>query len=102
MLATLLKNREQFHSNQIGEHISAYDPATQERLDQLAQNFMSKGIDLTTAQNQAIAALDNVVRREAFVMAFNDCFYFIGVALLLSGFAVLFFKKAKGGAAVGH
>ena len=103
VLATLLKNREQLHSNQIGEYISAYDPATQQRLAQLAQNFMNQGIDFTTAQNQAIATLDNVVRREAFVMAFNDCFYFIGVALLLSGFATLFFKRAKGGgAAVGH
>jgi DHA2 family multidrug resistance protein len=34
-------------------------------------------------------------------MAYNDCFYFIGIALLLSGIAVIFFKrvKATGGAA---
>jgi len=28
-------------------------------------------------------------------MAFNDCFYFVGFALLLSGVAILFFKKVK-------
>jgi DHA2 family multidrug resistance protein len=50
---------------------------------------------LATAQNQAIASLSNTVRREAFVMAFNDCFYFIAWTLLVSGIAVLFFKKVK-------
>jgi DHA2 family multidrug resistance protein len=100
VLATLLKNREQFHSNRIGEAISTLDPATQQRLDQLTQVFIGKGSDPTTAYNQAIAMIDNLVRREAYVMAFNDCFYFIGMALLLSGIAVLFFKKsnAVGGA----
>jgi len=37
------------------------------------------------------------------VMAFNDCFYFIGIVLLLSGIAILFFKKVKpSGSAVAH
>jgi len=96
VLATMQKNREQFHSNRIGESISMYNLTTQQRIDELTQLFVSKGVDLTTAKNQAIASLDNIVRREASVMAFNDCFYFIGIALLLSGIAVLFFKKVKG------
>lgn len=58
---------------------------------------MSKGADLATAQNQALAAISNVVRREAYIMAFNDCFYLVACALLLSGIAVLFFKKVKAG-----
>ena len=94
ILATLLKNREQFHSNRIGEALSVYDPATRQRLDQITQAFMGRGIDMETAKRQAIATLDNIVRREAFVMAFNDCFYFIGLALLLSGLAIIFFQKS--------
>jgi MFS transporter, DHA2 family, multidrug resistance protein len=101
ILATMQKNREQFHSNRVGESISIYDLATQQRINELTQFFADKGVDLTTAKNQAIASLDNIVRREASVMAFNDCFYFIGIALLLSGIAVLFFKKVKGGRSVG-
>lgn len=50
-----------------------------------------------TAQEQAIALIDNIVRREAFVMAFNDGFYFVGIALLLSGLTLLFCKKVKPG-----
>jgi hypothetical protein len=62
---------------------------TQQRIDQMTQYFVSRGADLSTAQNQAIASISNIVRREAFVMAFNDCFYFICIALLLSGIAIL-------------
>jgi DHA2 family multidrug resistance protein len=95
-LATLLTNREQFHSNRLGESISIYNPATQERINQLTQYFANRGgVDLSTAENQAIATIDKIVRREAFVMAFNDCFYFIAIALLLSGIAILFLKKVK-------
>jgi len=102
-LATLLTNREQFHSNRLGDGISLYNPETQQRIDQMTQYFISRGADLSTAQNQAIASISNIVRREAFVMAFNDCFYFIGIVLLLSGIAILFFKKVKpSGSAVAH
>jgi DHA2 family multidrug resistance protein len=98
ILSTLLARREQFHSNRIGESVSLFNPETQLRIDQLTQAFMSKGVEPTTAYNQAIAAIDNIVRREAFVMAFNDGFYFVGIALLLSGIILLFCNKVKPGA----
>ncbi len=102
-IATLLTNREQFHSNRLGEAVSIYSPATQESMNRYTQFFVSRGSDLATAQNQAIAAISSTVRREASVMAFNDCFYFIACALLVSGIAVLFLKKAKpGGGAPVH
>jgi MFS transporter, DHA2 family, multidrug resistance protein len=102
-LATLLTNREQFHSNRLGESISLFSPETQARISQLTQYFVSRGSDLSTAQDQAIKSIDNIVRREAYVMAFNDCFYFIGIALLLSGIAIIFLKKVKAtGGTVGH
>jgi DHA2 family multidrug resistance protein len=95
-LATLLQNREQFHSNRLGESISVYSPETQQRLEQLTNLFQGRGgVDWNTAQQQALATIDNVVRREALVMAYNDCFYFIGIALLLSGIAALLFKKVR-------
>ncbi len=94
-LATLVSRREAFHSNRLGEGVSLYNPETQIRLDQMTQFFMSQGADFTTAHDRAIAAISNIVRREAYVMEYNDCFYFIGVALVLSGLAVLFFKKVR-------
>jgi MFS transporter, DHA2 family, multidrug resistance protein len=88
-LGTLLTQREQFHSNRLGDSVSIYNPGTQQRIDDLTQLFIGKGADLITAQDRA------------YVLAFNDCFYFIGFALLLSGVAILFFKKVKGTATGG-
>ena len=87
--------REKFHSNRLGDAISLYNPETQQRVDTLTQLFVSKGTDFNTAQSQAFQAIASTVSRESYVMAFNDCFYFIGFALLLSGVAVLFFKKVR-------
>ena len=97
ILATLMTRREQFHSNRIGEAVSLFDPETQQRIEQLTQTFISRGSNPVTAHDQAIAVIDNIVRREAFVMAFNDGFYFVGIALLLSGLTLLFCKKVKPG-----
>lgn len=103
ILATMVTRWEQIHSNYLGYNISLYDPETQQRLNQLTQYFISKGADAVTAQNQAIASLMNIVRREAYILAFNDCFKFVGFALLLSGIAILFFKKTKaGGGGMAH
>lgn len=94
-LATILTNREHFHSARIGESISMFDFRTQERLTEASNRFSSNGADAWTAGWQSIHVLDRVVRREAFVMAFNDCFYLIGVALLLSAVVIPFFRRAK-------
>jgi MFS transporter, DHA2 family, multidrug resistance protein len=98
VLSTLVTWREQFHSNRLGESVSLFDPETQQRIDQLTQSFISRGSNPILAHDQAIATLDNLVRREAFVMAFNDSFYFIGIALLVSAVTLLFCKKVKPGA----
>jgi MFS transporter, DHA2 family, multidrug resistance protein len=102
-LGTILDLREKFHSSILNESVSPYNPATQERLAQLQQFFISRGIDPSTAQQQAIAAIDATIRKQAFVLAYGDCFYFVGCSLLLSGIAVLFIKKVKlGSTAGGH
>lgn len=75
--------------------MSLFDLVTQQRIEQLTQSFINRLSNPILAYDQAIAALDNLVRREAFVMAFNDGFYFVGIALLVSGMTLLFCKKVK-------
>jgi DHA2 family multidrug resistance protein len=104
VLGTLQSVRERFHSNRLVEAVSLSNPITRDRLDQLTQYFLTRTGDPVTAQNQAYATLSNLVRREANVMAFNDCFFFMGCALLLGAVLALFFKKVKptAGGAAGH
>ena len=81
-LATLLTLREQFHSARVGESISLYEPTTLARLDALIQNFMLRGADSAAAQEMAVRSLDNLVRKQSFVMAYNDAFLVLGASLL--------------------
>jgi len=81
-LATLLTLREQFHSARVSESISLYDTVTRTRLEALTQNFMARGIDLNAAQDMALRSLDNLVRKQSFVMAYNDAFQLLGASLL--------------------
>ena len=87
--------REQFHDLRIGELVTAYSPATQARLATLQENFVHKGFDATTALTQSYAVIKSLVTREAFVMAFNDAFLVVTVALLVSAVAIWFCKSPK-------
>ena len=91
---------EQFHSSRIGEAVSLYNLETQQRLNELTQSFISRGSDVVTTKQQAIAAIDSIVRREAFIMAYNDCFYIMGFAILLCGLSLILCKKVKAGGKV--
>ena len=84
LLATLLTVRQQFHWSRIGESVSVFSPATQERLAQLSAGFASQSGDPVGATAQAVNAVNELVRREAYVMAYNDCFFVMGIVLLLS------------------
>jgi DHA2 family multidrug resistance protein len=95
LLATALTNREHFHSLRLGESVSMAALATQTRLEQLTQAFIARGIDPATAANQAIEAISRIVRRESYVMAYNDGFWIVGVILIGAIGALWFADKVK-------
>jgi DHA2 family multidrug resistance protein len=82
LLSALLTFREQFHSNRLGEAVNSYNPLARERLEVLTRQFIAAGSAAYTAGQQAVAALHGLVRREAKLMAFNDCFHVLGLVLL--------------------
>ncbi len=104
LLATSLTNREHFHSAMLGESVSHFAPATQQRLDALTQGFIAGGMDPATAAGQALAVVDRIVRRESFVMAYNDGFWIIGIVLIACIAAIWLADKVKspGGASGAH
>lgn len=70
-LSTLLSMRERFHSERVGEAVTAYSDAVQERLQQTASYFLSQGSDPYSANMRAIGAVGGIVRREAFLFAYG-------------------------------
>jgi len=102
-LSTLLSVRERFHSARIGESVTIYSGAVQERLEQSATYFMSQGSDPSSAHMRAVGAIGGAVRRQAFLLAYSDCFLALGCVLLSSAIALFFMKKARIlGAGDGH
>jgi DHA2 family multidrug resistance protein len=98
ILSTLLTIREQFHSAKLGEGVTMYSPNTQMHVAALAQVFVKNGSDPVTAVQKSIGLLDATVRQQANVMAFNDCFFFVSMALVAGSVLILFCKQVKPGA----
>ncbi len=103
VLQTFLTKREQFHSNVLMDSVSMFNEATRARLDQLTHYFLSHGVsDPARAWHQAVVAVGQAVRQQAYVMAFGDTFMLLGVVLLVALAATILFRKpddvAAGGA----
>jgi DHA2 family multidrug resistance protein len=62
---------------------------------------MSKGSDPSSAQMRAVGAIGGLVRREAFLLAYSDCFLVLGCVLLASAAALFFMKKAHVSGTIG-
>src|SRR3982750_647482 len=95
LLQTLLTKREQYHSNVLMQSVSVFEQSTRTRLEQLTQYFVNHGIlDRADASHRAYVAIGHIVQKQAYILAFSDTFYLLGVALIVALIATLFLKKA--------
>jgi DHA2 family multidrug resistance protein len=102
-LETFFTKREQYHSFIINSHVSALQPATQQRMAQLQQFFMTHGTpDPSSAMHRATIAIGNSIRAEATFMGYADCFALLGVVLLCAILAVAMLKKGTTAAGAAH
>jgi DHA2 family multidrug resistance protein len=93
-LQTVLTKREQYHSNVLSQSVSLFEQATRDRIDHLTQYFMSHGvIDRLDAAHRVYVAVGKVVQKQAFILAFSDTFYLLGVALIVALTATLLLKR---------
>lgn len=104
ILTTLLTQREAFHKATLLTNLSPYDPETSQRLNALTSTFQSHGADATTAHQQALAALEQLVNTQAAVLSYADVFRFVGIVFLCSLPLLLLLGKggAKGDAPIAH
>lgn len=80
LLSTTLSDRAAFHAARLGEGVTAYDRATLERLDGLGAMLLAQGGDPGASAGRALQLIDRLVVREAYVMAYNDSFWFIALS----------------------
>lgn len=94
MLQTLLTKREQYHSNVLMQSVSLFEQATRARIEKLTQYFVSHGVvDHAEAAHRAVVAIGKIVQKQAFILAFSDTFYLLGIALIVALIAALLLKK---------
>jgi DHA2 family multidrug resistance protein len=95
MLSTMIDRREHMHFSVLAEAITVNATRTQERLAALAAGLHGHIADQAAAKGAAIAMLATQVRREAYVMAYADGFYIVGVSLVLSLGVVAILRKPQ-------
>jgi len=90
IINSLIISKSQIYAQSMKESMSFSSPQVQERIEFFTQSLVGKVRDPETA---AIQLLDNVVAREAFVIAINNVFVIIAI-LFCMGMALIPFSSA--------
>jgi MFS transporter, DHA2 family, multidrug resistance protein len=93
--ATVLGRQRQTISAVLGEHVSAYDPETQNMLARLKAVFIAGGADALTASDRAYAALSGMLMRQASMVSFVMLFRVLGVVFMSLIVLVFIMKRPK-------
>jgi MFS transporter, DHA2 family, multidrug resistance protein len=97
VVTTMLDRRSQVHLTYLSRNLSASNPALSGMLQGAAQAMQAHGADPATAMQQAYALVQGTVQRQALMLSYIDCFWFLGVAILCMVPAVFLMKKSKPG-----
>jgi len=97
VVTTMLDRRTQVHLTDLAPNLSAANPAMLAMLRGAARAMQAHGSSATEATQQAYAMIQGTVQRQATMLAYIDCFWFLGVAILCMIPAVFLIKKSKPG-----
>lgn len=95
LLSTVIERREHFHFSILAEAMTQNAVRTQERLAALIAGARGAIADPTMAKAQALFSIAAEVRREAYVSAYADAFWIVGVGLIISLCAILLLRKPQ-------
>ncbi len=95
VVTTLLAQRSQLHQTTLVSHITAWDPATRERLARWATHFMTAGSDTFTAERQAVAMLYRETVAQAQLLAYADDFWLLAVMFTAVPLILPFMRRIR-------
>src|SRR5271166_193782 len=95
LLSTVVERREQFHFSILAEAMTQNAARTQERIAMLMAGARNAVADPVIAKAQALMAIAAQVRREAYVSAYSDAFWAVGVGLVISLAAIALLRKPE-------
>ena len=100
LVTTMLDRRSQLHLTNLASNLSQSNPALQNLLRGAAAAMRAHGASSAGANQQAYALMQGAIARQAAMLAYIDCFWFLGVAILLMVPMVFLMKKAKPGGGI--
>jgi MFS transporter, DHA2 family, multidrug resistance protein len=83
LLGVFIDRRTEFHADVIRASVSANSQLLQERMTAQSAVFAQQSGDAASGSGQALAQLAQVMHQQALVMTYSDCFYVLGVLLLV-------------------
>jgi DHA2 family multidrug resistance protein len=99
MLSYFITEREHYHFSIIGNHLTQNSLSLARRIDELTGVLAPKASAVGLSRMQAIGEVTNTVRVEAYVMAYSDSFFVIGISLILAALALFLVPKPRSGEA---
>jgi DHA2 family multidrug resistance protein len=83
-LGTFIDRRTELHSDIIRETVTTNSTLVQERIASMVATFLQTHSDAAYARVQALRQLSNEIHRQALVITYSECFWLLGIGLLLS------------------
>ena len=97
VVTTMLDRRTQVHLTSFARHLTGSNPALIAMLNGASKAMQAHGASAAGASQQAYVLVQGTVLRQATMLAYIDCFWFLGVSILLMVPAVFLMKKSKPG-----
>jgi DHA2 family multidrug resistance protein len=82
IMATMLSRQSKIQKAMLTEHVGSYDPIAMERLNGLTRGMIARGVDATSAKQQALMMIDGQITQQASVMAFSKVYLISGILLV--------------------
>jgi MFS transporter, DHA2 family, multidrug resistance protein len=99
-VTTIVARHSQAHINDLSRYINSLNPTARATFEAMKSTFMSRGMDATTAGNQAYAAMFGMVQRQAGMMSYIDVFFLLAILFITMLPLILIMKRpTKQGAA---
>jgi MFS transporter, DHA2 family, multidrug resistance protein len=99
ILATYVTVHTQIHRVDLLANVYPGNPLVDERLRLLAANLASRGFDPVSAQQGALALLDQQTMRQASMLSYNDAWMLLLLTFICVSPAIILLRKPRGGAA---
>jgi DHA2 family multidrug resistance protein len=96
-VTTLLARRAQHHQTDMSVHLNPSNPTFSSMISSMTKSLEAKGFSPIDATHRAYAILQNNLFRQANMLAYIDCFWLLGAAILCMIPVVFLMKKAQPG-----